>query len=279
MLSDNIYSVKQIKKTGKYLREKRPYIKDLIFFYEKLFTFQQEQMSACAVQVPELDKEKTDQKIEHGFPLVSKHEFIFDSQASSDIFKKVLNLCLTAQAEIKESTAVLSDYMQQNSIRFQKLGQNFLTGKLPGLLPGIETQHIENIEFIIYNSIKPCIINFSRLLAEKHLQNSVNTENRVCPVCGEQPSFSVLSGKGARSLICSFCWHEWPVTRIFCPFCSNMESDSLSYLYIKNEKQIRADLCKKCMKYIKSIDLRELDKDFYPHLEIVSSVSLDIKVQ
>jgi FdhE protein len=100
-----------------------------------------------------------------------------------------------------------------------------------------------------------------------------------CPICGSLPALAVLDHDGRRSLHCGFCWHVWPTRRIFCPFCDNTEANSLPYLYSEQEKELRADTCEHCKKYIKTVDMRAADRTLYAPLEHVASLHVDINAQ
>ena len=278
MPSHQTNTADQIENTGRLLREKRPFLKELISFYESLFTLQEQQRSAVEIHSPpRMDDQTVKEKQENGFPLVSKQDFELDMEAVRPFFEKILSLCLKAETPLRETARALSDHVREGKTDFESLARDYIQGNPVDSGNELGETHRDHIEFIVYNALKPWAIEYSSAIAGMYLTGDGNAETRVCPVCGEAPAFSVLTENGARSLTCSFCWHQWQVRRIFCPYCDTRESDSLSYLYIEGEKQIRADLCENCMRYIKSVDTREMSPDFYMPLEIVSSVTLDIK--
>ena len=61
-----------------------------------------------------------------------------------------------------------------------------------------------------------------------------------------------------------------------CAFCSNSDSASLEYAYSDDEPEYRLNLCAKCRQYLKVVDSRKLDRRFYPPLEQVVSLHLDL---
>lgn len=88
---------------------------------------------------------------------------------------------------------------------------------------------------------------------------------------------SALEGDGERFLFCSFCWHKWPVRRLVCPFCENDDSKTLHYFYTEEEREYRVNVCDKCKKYVKTVDTRKIDRFFYPPLEQIATLHLDMK--
>lgn len=79
-----------------------------------------------------------------------------------------------------------------------------------------------------------------------------------CPVCGGQPHFSALRGDGERSLVCSRCNAEWPFARLQCPFCGNADPGQLAY-YPSSDNVYRLYVCNACHRYLKTIDLRQVE--------------------
>ena len=49
--------------------------------------------------------------------------------------------------------------------------------------------------------------------------------------------------------------------------------------YSEEDKEARVDLCNQCKKYIKTVDIREVERLVYPALEHISNLHLDIKAQ
>jgi FdhE protein len=62
-----------------------------------------------------------------------------------------------------------------------------------------------------------------------------------------------------------------------CSLCQNREKGKQHYFFNEEEKEYRVDLCDNCGKYIKVIDLRELTRDFYPPLEMICTIHLDMQ--
>jgi FdhE protein len=101
-----------------------------------------------------------------------------------------------------------------------------------------------------------------------------------CPVCGSWPELSFLEGKeGSRWLRCSFCAHEWKYLRTQCPFCENDDQTSIEIIFPEDKPYQRAELCSKCMKYIVSMDFRDLAVPLSRAIAALSLVHLDVLAQ
>ena len=76
-------------------------------------------------------------------------------------------------------------------------------------------------------------------------------------------------------MICGLCRHNWPVQRMGCSLCQSSENQQ--YFFSEAEKGYRVDLCGSCNRYLKVVDTRELGREFFPDLELVTTLHLDIK--
>jgi len=131
---------------------------------------------------------------------------------------------------------------------------------------------------LAYNSIKPSLESGASLL-KNYLSEDMFWQKPGCPVCGSPPVLSVLDADGIRSLICGFCWSEWRVPRIRCPFCLETDSRNLHYKCCDQEKEYRIDVCDRCRSYLRTVDTRELDRPFYAPLESLVSSHLDLLME
>ena len=85
-----------------------------------------------------------------------------------------------------------------------------------------------------------------------------NYVRSVCPICSGLAQLSVLrpEGEGAsRSLICSFCLHEWPFVRVACPWCDEKDKEKLPRYSAEECDYVHVEACDTCMRYLKAIDL------------------------
>ena len=83
-----------------------------------------------------------------------------------------------------------------------------------------------------------------------------------CPSCGNHPSITINRKKdGKRILICSHCNEKWIYNRLRCPYCENSNQTQLGYFFLDGDFGYRAYYCKKCHKYILSIDERVIAQE------------------
>ena len=100
-----------------------------------------------------------------------------------------------------------------------------------------------------------------------------------CPICGAAPDFALLDREtGARRLVCSRCHSEWPYARVRCPFCGTTDPTKLHY-YLGEDRVYRLYGCALCQRYIKTMDLRQTDKEVLIPLERILTVPMDVVAQ
>jgi FdhE protein len=134
------------------------------------------------------------------------------------------------------------------------------------------------LAFFTYHSMKPSLKAYAQAISQGN-QSSDQWEKGFCPVCGNFPGLATLENGGGKFLFCSFCWNKWRTHRIFCPFCETENQKVLHYFYSEKELEYRVDTCNECKKYIKTVDVRNLDRIFYPPLEQISTLHLDMKAE
>jgi FdhE protein len=98
-----------------------------------------------------------------------------------------------------------------------------------------------------------------------------------CPVCGGRPNLSLLeANRGARQLMCSRCNSIWHYSRVGCPFCKSKEKQTY---YTGQDGIYRLYVCPDCSRYLKTIDLRELERKVEPVVERLLTVGMDLAAQ
>ncbi len=176
-----------------------------------------------------------------------------------------------------QSAKKILDFIGTNKIKLNILFFNFLSdiNKNNEIAETFDI-NIDILNFIVHSSLKPSL--------EEHalkLSSFLNKDyiNGCCPICDNFSELSLLEEDGKRSLICSFCNYKWTSQRLFCPFCKNKDNKTLFYSYSEQDKAYRIDYCKKCKKYIKTVDVRKLNHFLYPPLEMIATLHLDLIAQ
>lgn len=265
--------IKKINKAANAIAKDKPFIKDLIRFYEKIFSLQYE-------TEPDIEKDYSYLKGKKELPIINRKDFDIDFKLSEDLFRKLCDLCAGNAMSPDPSARSIKASLDASDLSFESIVTTFLEDDSPTPQYSKSEQGFNPhlYDFILYNSIKSSIIKSVEIISG-YLKTTGSMENGRCPVCKGAPALSLISGKNAsRSLVCSFCWHEYKTKKSVCPFCKNDDQQTLGHISLDTEKGIRADYCNKCKKYIKTINLKEYRKDIYLPLELISSMPFDMKM-
>lgn len=270
----------QVKKAVRALKNIRPAYTTLLDFYERIFEAQEESAGRIHIDPVTVSGELLAVKIKEKFPLINLDEFAIDAAAAEDLFSRICRIAEEAGGDMSGSAKTIGIAVETGKLDPRSLFTGLLKEddaifeKIAGELE-IDKKALA---FITYNSMKPSLA----LCAEKlstRLDKTGVWGKGYCPICGSQPGLSMFEGEGERFLFCGFCWHKYPARRIYCPFCENMDAETLEYFYSEEEEEYRVDICNKCKKYIKTIDTRKTDRIIYPPLEQVATLHLDIKAK
>jgi FdhE protein len=101
---------------------------------------------------------------------------------------------------------------------------------------------------------------------------------RLCPLCGSRPLLGVLRPEGdggKRSLVCSFCSHEWEFRRILCPTCGEEAEDKLPVYVAEQMPHVRVEACDTCKFYLRTVDLTK-DGHAIPLVDDLSAIPLTL---
>ncbi len=236
----------------------RPFCKDILTSYKKLISI----LEPINVTLPEitLDENLKKIKLEEGFSLFSRDELPFDPNAATKALWQFLEYT-SEEPEQGLSTDIFKAVLAQD---------HDMLGKISAGL-NIEP---ERLYFLAKTALKPSLNALKEYFS--HELEKVGWDNGYCPLCGSEPNMAYLDKKGRRHLHCELCSLEWNYPRINCPFCKNQDHETLGYFYSENEEGFRVDFCKKCGRYIKTIDRRVFEQETPMELEHLATLHLDI---
>lgn len=100
---------------------------------------------------------------------------------------------------------------------------------------------------------------------------------RVCPVCGAEPDFAVITSSGARQLVCGRCHVRWSFNPIACPYCGNDDRATIKSMATP-DGMYRVMICAPCGRYIKAFDSRKTTRPLLPYADVIATLPLDAAV-
>ena len=269
----------QVKQAVEATKKEKPVYSDILDFYGRIFELQELSKSRIQIQPLQISQELCAVKAREKFPLIEIKDFAFDEAEAGKLFIAICNLAKESNPKLAADAAAILNAIGKEIIPAELVG-SLLDGKahLCQKIAGEIEISATTLGFFSYNSILPSLSVCADQLSI-YLDREEPWLKGYCPICGSPPTLSILDSDGKRSMICSFCWHPWSVKRIYCPFCENLNSETLHYFYSEEEKKFRVDLCDSCKKYIKTLDARKTESIIYPPLEKVSSLHLDYKAR
>jgi len=268
----------QILKAVESVKQERPVYSKLLDFYGPLFVSQEASAKRVKIDPIHISDDLLVAKADARLPLITLTEFEVDIREAQSVLGDICDIAISARSDFENAAKNLKARLTSGDIDISTL-TDALLGESDEMLKkvaagiGVDSNVLS---FLIYSSIKPSLTVCAASLSD-HLKNQPDWHEGYCPICGSQPILFVLPDEGRRRLVCGFCWHQWEVSRIGCPFCGNIDSESLTYFIPDSEPAYRVNLCESCKKYIKGIDLREASHFVYLPLEQISSLHLDMK--
>jgi FdhE protein len=260
-------------------KRQSPAYEKILEFYQKVFVAQEQAVFQVRLDPVVIGPELLAAKAKGRLPLIGLSEFPVDVKVSAMLIDRLCHIAMTDNPGLSEGAKILASALASQKIDAGALFSGLLNEddalfRQVSHSSGIDSQALS---FFIYNSLYPSIRAASQQLAAAYLNPHAEADGDHCPVCGSPPLLAVLEKESRRQLICSFCRHAWAFRRICCPFCGNTDTGRLQYFYSPQEPGCRVDLCDACRRYLKTIDAAKLERPFYPSLEQVVTLHLDLK--
>ncbi|MBF0301878.1 MAG: formate dehydrogenase accessory protein FdhE [Desulfamplus sp.] len=277
----------QIRKSADMLKQTRPAYKYLIDFYEEMFVIQEESKSELDLDPIIIGQDQIKLKIDKGISLINPDQFVIDVNHAKKLLIKICSIAGQKLPHLLDASQNISAGLSNNSFNAETLFNALLKNDPKALNKIAQTINVNEdaLIFFAFEAIAPSIQACSSQLSyylksdseAKPSQEQVPWKKGTCPVCGNIPQMGILNQDGEKYLVCSLCLHRWKTSRMGCSLCQNREKDKQQYFFNEEEKEYRVALCDNCKKYIKIVDLRELVRAFYPPLEQLCSIHLDMQ--
>ena len=255
--------------------EQRPSAKDSLMSFRELIIL----MKGIDPKPQEmmLEDRLKNLKKEEGFPLFSRDDLPIDLEASKGLFMRFLEHFASTDRDDREGIEKNLKKIQTDAHWLDRLFKTILKidnktldkmGKEVDLNPKV-------MEFLAQTAMKPALCALRSSISEKHLEKT-GWDYGYCPLCGSKANMAYLDKTGKRYLHCELCSEEWLYPRLNCPFCQNVDHKTLGYFQAEKEDGFRVDFCRKCQRYIKTIDKRLFETSGPMELEYLATIHLDL---
>ncbi len=256
----------------------RPSHREVLEFVGEVVAEQYRIGPKIKIDAVNVDREKKNGKME-GSPLLDKRDLYLDVTSAARLFKRLCKV-LSRNKEASRDSKRICQAVRGEEINlgelFKQIGAE--NGDYVSTLSKKLGITEDLLFFLAGNSMKPIWQAYA-----DELKGNVDQEawwKGYCPICGSPPFIAELREEGERFLVCSSCSYEWRFKRLKCPFCENEDPQEFRYFYAEREgKANRVDVCEKCKRYIKTIDIRDLPSDFISSAEDAGTLYLDVLAQ
>jgi FdhE protein len=268
----------EITRTAGVIQKARPAYGALIDFYSQVFVAQAQSRAHIALDPIIIDPALLALKQENGMPLIDPSQFLVESKQAGILLKKLCDLAVAHAPKLAHTGEKISTALNNGKLELEPVFLALLNNQTLGKTAAMLAIPLEDLTFFVFSAMAPSIQSCSVQLAV-YLKDTPPLKKGYCPVCGSHPDVAFFAQDGKKILVCSLCAHEWETRRMGCVFCDSMEKEDQQYFFSSEEKEYRVYLCDNCHNYLKLVDLRKLDRPFFPKLEQISTLHLDYKAQ
>jgi formate dehydrogenase maturation protein FdhE len=243
---------------------------DLASYYEfhrTLFQLLDQARAEVSATLEMVDEEALQARLLRGLPLLSFAQLPVEGERFARLVSTVAQLLMGYDPDLAGQT--VPDGPAECLALAQ---QRFEEGQVGGEQKG-EPEEATLAQVSVDLALKP----YLEWAAEQVLPHVDQQRWRrsYCPVCGGAPDFATLDAEvGARYLVCSRCNSQWLYRRLGCPFCETTDHTKIVY-YSSEDGVYRLYVCQECQRYLKTIDLREVERTVLLPVERVTTVAMD----
>ncbi|MFH1984226.1 MAG: formate dehydrogenase accessory protein FdhE [Pseudomonadota bacterium] len=276
-MTDVAVTADQIARAVEDIAKRRPAYRPLLDYYGRMFAAQAAARQRIQLPPPVVTEEETAQRRQNGFALLGLSDFTVDIKGCIALLRELCAILAATRPESAAAAIALATEIESGERDAAALFRAVLEETDAVVADAAEKTGLaaDLLAALLYQSMEPSLQHISSQAAAL-LPADTPPHTAHCPVCGSDPVISAIAADGNRTLLCGFCWHRWPVRRVACPHCGDAAAGNREYLYDPAEKEYRVDVCKICRRYMKTVDLRQITRPFYPPLEQVATLHLDM---
>jgi len=267
MSDELLHHIDQLIKNRPMYREALSVYRDIVFFLNKV---------KPEIKYAVRDDVISEVKVKEGFPLFSREHLPLDFKVASSLFQNLLeHLSLKKRGDKEALKKTLNKARAQNDWLMNVIAA-FLSRDeeaMSRMAKELDLQPMV-LKFLIHTALRPSLNELKTWAGKKVIKNGWNYG--YCPLCGSYPDMAYLGNEGKRFLHCELCGFEWHYPRLQCPFCKNDQPKELGYFVSEEEEGFRIDFCKKCGRYIKTLDMRVIEQPAPLELENLVTLHLDV---
>jgi FdhE protein len=256
-----------------------PHYNEILDILGEILIVREEYRNNLKDSIFSVDENIIAQKMEGGLPLIDFAGGNFDLTRPREYFNSLIAI---AERKMPEDAKSIVDIIRDQKFDWEKMikasfdhVEDETAADNRQKLADAEDD-LDLIDLFVEESLRPEL----EYVADKYSKTVAKfgwTEG-YCPICGKEPKIGEIRGEeeGKRYLFCHQCGYKWNFRRIKCPFCGNEEQQSLAYFAVEGEERYHVDVCNKCRRYIKTIELSQAAGEINLDVEDIATLHLDM---
>jgi FdhE protein len=256
-----------------------PHYAELLDIMADILILREEYRNNIKDPLFQVDENLITQKMEGGLPLIDFTGKEYDLTHPKEYFNSLISI---AEKRMPDAAQSIADIIKNPQFNWEKIIRASFDHKIEEsntqALPANreEEENIDLIDLFTEESLRPELESVA-LKYGKIVEKSGWSQG-YCPICGKEPKIGEIRDgeEGKRYLFCHQCGYKWYFHRIKCPFCGNEEQHSLAYFEVEGEERYRVDVCNKCRRYIKTVELPKSSEEPNLDVEDIATLHLDL---
>jgi FdhE protein len=274
-----VATLRKSLKTIEDYKSANPHYTELLDIMADILILREEYRNSMKDPIFRVEENLITKKMEGGLPLIDFTGKEYDLTRPKEYFNSLISIAEKRMPEVAQN---IIDIVKSKQFDWEKMIRSSFNCKVEEmnaqeLLAGRESEdNIDLIDLFTEESLRPEM----EIIAEKYgeaVEKSKWSEG-YCPICGKEPKIGEIRDgeEGKRYLFCHQCGFKWHFHRIKCPFCGNEEQHSLAYFEVEGEERYRVDVCNKCRRYIKTVELPKSSEEPNLDVEDIATLHLDM---
>ncbi|MBN1366204.1 MAG: formate dehydrogenase accessory protein FdhE [Syntrophaceae bacterium] len=266
-------------KTIEDYKSAHPHYTELLDIMADILILREEYLKNLKDSIFDVEENLIYQKMNGGLPLVDLTAKKYDLKRPKEYFNSLV--CITGKRMPEVAKSIL-DVVNDPQFEWDKCICTSFNSRFEETKDKeAQTDHddeesINLIDFLLEESLRPELEIIARKYGE--IVEKSGWSEGYCPICGKEPKIGEIreDENGKRYLFCHQCGFKWNFNRIKCPFCGNDEQHSLAYFEVEGDERYRIDVCNKCWRYIKTVELPKSCEEPNMDVEDIATLHLDM---
>jgi len=274
-----VATLRKSLKTIEDYKTANPHYTELLDIMADILILREEYLNNMKYSIFDVDEKLISQKMKGGLPLIDLTGKKYNLSHPKKYFDSLISI---AEKRIPEVAQNITDIIKSPDFDWEKnIRDSFdcktdktQTNELPE--DHDDEDNIDLIELFLEESLRPEMEFIARKYGE--IVKKSDWSEGYCPICGKEPKIGEIREEedGKRYLFCHQCGFKWYFQRIKCPFCGNDEQHSLAYFEVEGEERYRVDVCNKCRRYVKTVELPKSSEEPNMDIEDIATLHLDM---